>query len=180
VLQQGEDTNLLVGVLASAAACLELQAASWLSRTGSEPLPLVGPAAAAIPDRPAIDGERLLQAFGTNLNDLRSVLSTILVPETQQALTEVAKSGTTSLRVPDDVWVAAVYQFLASHHQGVMRREHITQALLPLYLGRAGSFLLQHAGSEPASIDEALESLGQQFERSKPYLVERWHQTSSR
>jgi hypothetical protein len=76
--------------------------------------------------------------------------------------------------------VATVYQFLAAYHEGVMRREHLTQALLPLYLGRTGSFVLEHARSSPAAVDAALEALGQQFERAKPYLVQRWTRTQPR
>lgn len=168
-------------VVGSLFLCLEQQAGRWLSHTGSRPLPVAGP----LPAPPTtvlsnLDGERLLQSFGTNLRDLRAVLESILVPETQEALTQVSRSGVAHLRFPDDLWVATVYQFLAAHHHGVMRREHVTQALLPLYLGRAGSFVMQHAGEEPPAIDAALETLGVAFERSKPYLVERWHQTSPR
>jgi hypothetical protein len=71
-----------------------------------------------------------------------------------------------------------VYEFLAAHHRGVMRREHITQALVPLYLGRTGSFLAQWAGRSPAEVDAALESLSLQFERSKPWIVEHWDQSA--
>jgi hypothetical protein len=74
--------------------------------------------------------------------------------------------------------VATVYQFLAAHHEGVMRRDHVTQALLPLYLGRAGSFVMQHAGSDPVQIDAALDALSAAFERAKPSLVQRWTGTT--
>jgi hypothetical protein len=73
-----------------------------------------------------------------------------------------------------------VNDFLIAHHRGVMRREHIAQALMPLYLGRAGSFLLQHAAREPAPVAEALESLCLEFERVKPDVVARWSETSPR
>ncbi len=56
-----------------------------------------------------------------------------------------------------------------------MRREHILQALAPLYLGRTGSFLRQYATAREAEVDDALESLCREFERSKPDLIQRWN-----
>jgi len=125
-------------------------------------------------------GELLLQSFGSDIRDLRSILETILTPETHAALNATAQIAPAELRFPDELWVATVYQFLAAHHAGVMRREHITQALLPLYLGRAGAFMLEHAGAAPASIDAALDELCREFERAKPYLVQRWARTQPR
>ena len=49
-----------------------------------------------------------------------------------------------------------------------------------LYLGRAGAFMLEHAGAAPASIDAALDELSREFERAKPYLVQRWARTQPR
>jgi len=168
-------------VVGSLFSCLERQAPSWLEREGSQPLPTVGPAPPPSPaESPPIDGERLLQSFGSDIRDLRSILETILTPETHAALNATAQIAPAELRFPDELWVATVYQFLAAHHAGVMRREHITQALLPLYLGRAGAFMLEHAGAAPASIDAALDELCREFERAKPYLVQRWARTQPR
>jgi hypothetical protein len=167
-------------VVGSLFACLELQAEAWLSRSGSQPLPIVGPPGAAAVEGTALDGEHLLKQFGAHVRDLAPILDAILVPETHDALVETAGAGLSRRRFADDLWAATVYQFLAAYHQSVMRREHITQALFPLYLGRAGSFLLEHAGASAAAIEADLEALAGQFERSKPYLVERWPTTSTR
>jgi hypothetical protein len=167
-------------VVGSLFSLLETQAPFWLPRTGSEPLPALGPSPPPPVGSPSIDGERLLQSFGTNMRDLRTILNTILAPETESALEEASQARPDRLRFPDDLWVATVYQFLAAHHEGVMRREHVTQALLPLYLARTGSFVLQHATAETASIEADLEALCLQFERAKPNLVRRWTGTNPR
>jgi hypothetical protein len=65
-------------------------------------------------------------------------------------------------------------EFLLAHHHAVMLREHVIQALLPLYIARTGTFLIDHAASDPATLDAALESLCQDFERFKPRIIERW------
>ena len=63
---------------------------------------------------------------------------------------------------------------ILAHRSGVMRRDHVVQALAPLYLGRTGSFLQQYGTSPEPVVDEALENLCREFERSKPDLIQRW------
>jgi hypothetical protein len=55
-----------------------------------------------------------------------------------------------------------------------MHRGHLLQALTPLYLGRAGSFVLENLESDAPQVDLRLEELCLAFERLKPYLQERW------
>jgi len=78
------------------------------------------------------------------------------------------------LSYPDDLWAATVFEFLLAYHRAVMTREHVTQTLLPLYLGRTASFLLQYGSSSPSVVYDALESLGQAFEQAKPEAAAQW------
>jgi hypothetical protein len=161
-------------VVGSLFTLLDTQSADWLSRSGSEGVPRVGPAPPPPLDATPIDGERLLQSVGSDIRDLQLILQTILDPETGSALAEVAREQPAQLYFPDDLWTATVHQFLAAYHESVIRREHITQALLPVYLARAGSFVLHHEREGLATIESALEALCLQFERAKPRLVQRW------
>jgi hypothetical protein len=167
--------ELFEQVMQSAFVCLEQHAPYWLGRNGSEPLPLASTPPPAILEPPAVDGTRLTQAFADDLHNLRSVLEYILSRETLASLERLAESQGPDLRYSDALWVSTVYEFLLAHRRGVMRREHILQALAPLYLGRTGSFLRQYATAHEAEVDDALESLCREFERSKPDLIQRWN-----
>jgi hypothetical protein len=167
-------------VVGAAFDCLDLHADYWLGRTDSEPLPVVGRAQPDRGDAPAIDAARLTQSFCADLRNLQSVLESILAPDTLRRLNEVAAGDCDQLQFPDELWVATVYDFLMAHHRGVMRHEHIAQALVPLYLGRTGSFLRQYGAADPDDITAALEALCVQFERSKPGLVEGWNPSHPR
>lgn len=166
-------------VVGSAFGCLERQADYWIQRGGSEPLPVLGSRQPPRIDPPAVEGARLTQTFCRDLRNLQSVLEFILSGRTLSALDTIAEDGE-RLRYPDELWATTVYEFLVAYHQGVMRRDHVVQALMPLYLGRVGSFLVQHASEEEAAVDTALEALCREFERSKPAMVERWTPTSPR
>jgi hypothetical protein len=168
--------ELFQQVVGAAFGCVEAHADVWRARTSVEPLPVIGPPPAEGDEAPTVDAGRLTQAFCTDIEELQPVLGSILSADTLDSLNALAHTDCDRLRYPDDLWVGTVYEFLAAHHQGVMRREHITQALIPLYLGRAGSFLAQWAGHSPAEVDAALESLCRQFERSRSWIVEHWDQ----
>jgi hypothetical protein len=167
-------------VVGAAFACLEYQAAQWLDRHGSEPVPLVAPSAAEPVVAPSVDGTHLTDTFRVDLQSLQAVLEPILDGVTLSALHQAAATGGTHVHYPDALWASTVYEFFDAHRRSVMRQDHITQALMPLYLGRTGSFLIEHAASDTATADAALESLCLQFEQLKPSLIERWNRTSQR
>jgi len=138
-------------------------------------MPLVSPPPTVAVEPPVVNGTRLTEAFALDVENLRSVLQDILSAETLANLEALAEKQPARLRYPDPLWASTVYQFLLAYRGGVMRREHIVQALAPLYLGRTGSFLRQYATSPEPVVDEALENLCREFERSKPDLVQRWN-----
>jgi hypothetical protein len=169
--------ELFEQVVSSAFTCLERHSAYWLSRNGSESLPLAGPLPTSSVEAPGTDGSRLTEAFVKDLQNLQSVLESILSEETLASLKRLAEKQGSLLRYSDELWVSTVYEFLLAYQRGVMRREHIVQALAPLYLGRTGSFLRQYSSAREAEVDEALESLCCEFERSKLDLIQRWNQS---
>jgi hypothetical protein len=56
----------------------------------------------------------------------------------------------------------------------VIGRDHIVQALVPLFRGRAHTFLTENREASPEGMEENVESLCQAFEHEKPRLVELW------
>lgn len=167
-------------VVGSAFDCLDVHADYWLTRAASEALPVVGPASDDQPDAPSLEAAKLGRTFDADVRNLQGVLASLLRPDTLARLNDLASADAAAPAFPDDLWVSTVHDFLVAHHRGVMRQEHIAQALVPLYLGRTGSFLAQYGAADPQDIAAALESLCIQFERMKPDLVERWNSTDPR
>ena len=164
-------------VVGSAFQALDTHAGYWLPREGSEDVPLLGAALGDPADTPQHDRAPLVQSFSRDVRDLQEILRFILRPETLAAVAASAEHPD-GPRYPDELWAATVYEFLVAYHRTVMRRDHITQALLPLYLARSGTFLIEHAAGVPDTVNEALESVCVQFERSKRSAVGRWNQTT--
>ena len=160
-------------VMDAVSACLELHSGYWLTRAAAEPVPCHGALPGAVELGPRPDATAMAAAFRRDVAALRPVLATILSDETLAAVTAAA-SAPGALSYPDGAWAATVFEFLLANHRAVMTREHVMQALLPLYLGRTASFLLEHGASAPSVVNDALESLGQAFERAKPRAAAQW------
>lgn len=170
--------DVFAPLVGSLFAALEAHAGAWQRDVPSEPVPVIGGDHPPPHEGTAGAPSGLGGTFAQDVRDLRPVLESILAPDTFTALAAVAEAaGSEAPRYTDEVWVSTVYDFAAAYHAGVIDRAHIVKALMPLYVGRVASFVTRHAAAAPGEAAQNLETLAQQFERSKPYLIERWNRT---
>jgi hypothetical protein len=154
--------------------CLEIYQDDWLAVDGSQAVPTFG-SDHEITTAPKPAGqEKVFDLFCTGVNDLKPVLPSILGSDTYAKIQDVAALGPGKFHFPLELWVTTVYEFAAAYHRTVIARDHIVQALVPLYRGSLYSFVQEHADSSPEQIEVDTETLCGEFERQKPYLVERW------
>ncbi len=156
---------------------LENDQAYWLSQTKSAPVPFFGFEYSVALEPIRVNRKDLLRAFRTGVNQLASVLESIVSRETLQEIDQLAKLSDKEFRFRDELWVKTVYEFASSYHRSVIDRDHLLQALTPLYRGRICSFVAENERAKAAEIERKLEEIGQEFERLRPYLVERWSAT---
>jgi hypothetical protein len=154
--------------------CFETFQEHWLDRTGSEAVPTFGPEHDLTPEDKPSSQDKTFDLFRTGVKGLDSVLSSILTPETHEQLREIAGHEPEKFHFSSGLWVRTLYEFAAAYHRTVIARDHILQALVPLYRGHLYSFLLEHGESSSDEIEADSETLCLEFERQKPYLIERW------
>jgi glucosylglycerate synthase len=121
-----------------------------------------------------LDRERLREMFSTGVAQLEPVFRSILSPSTLSELHTIAALDINDFHYPADLWARTVFEFAASYHKSVISRDHIVQALVPLYRGRALAFLLENQDDHDENMEATVESLCGEFERLKPYLLEVW------
>lgn len=155
--------------------CMELHQSYWLSRQVYEEVPTFGFQPVLDLDSVRIDRRRMFQMFRTGVDQLGSVLEKILTAETLKAITEISRAEERQFRYPDDLWAKTVCEFASSYHHSAINRDHLLQALTPLYRGRVSSFILENARAGAEDVERKLGSLRQDYERLKPYLVESWN-----
>lgn len=159
-----------VGTLFSA---LEPDFAFWSAAAPSKPVPSAGAASENVSLEPvSVNRDRLRDMFSTGVSELESVFHSILSPSTLTELQRIARMGVTEFHYPAELWVRTVYEFAASYQKSVISRDHIVQALAPLFRGRVFSVLIENRNASADDVENHIEGLCLEFERLKPYLLE--------
>jgi hypothetical protein len=161
-----------VGVLFSS---LEPNFSLWNTKAGSLPIPTTGAAQEFTLEPLRINRKRLREMFSTGVAELESVFQAILSASTLAELQRIAGLDEAHFRYSEELWVKTVYEFAAAYHKSVISRDHIIQALAPLFRGRAFTFLMENRNGSANDVENSIESLCLEFERLKPYLLERWN-----
>ncbi|MBS1849432.1 MAG: hypothetical protein JST79_00855 [Acidobacteria bacterium] len=155
---------------------LEQNFSAWSSRSGSSPLPTSGPEADVDLEPIRVNRKRLWEMFARGVAELEPVLKSILSPATLAELQRAAAKEE-EFHFSDELWVQTAYEFAASFHQEVISRDHIVQALVPLYRGKAYTFLTENRDASGEQLEAGIEALCQTFEQKKPTLLELWEGT---
>lgn len=149
--------------------------AVWSASPNSQPVLMEGPESEVTLEPVRVNRKRLRDAFRAGVAELDPVFRSILSPSTLGELQQIAGMSEDDFRYPAELWVKTVYEFAASYHKSVMSRDHIIQALAPLYRGRMFSFLAENRNGSAEDIEHNIETLCGEFERLRPYLLKMWN-----
>ncbi len=147
---------------------------AWNSVTESQAVPTLGAEYEITLESVRVNRKRLYEMFRSGVADLEPVLASILTAPTLEELKRCANTEEATIPYSDELWAKTVYEFAASYHRTVISRDHIIQALVPLYRGRVHTFLEQSRGASAQKVEQNIETLCQTFERLKPNLLAIW------
>ena len=146
----------------------------WSTVVGSEAVPTTGAEQEVLLDPVRVNRKRLRDMFVAGVAELESVFQAILASSTLVDLQRIARLEEEDFQYPAELWVKTVYEFAASYQKSVINRDHIIQALAPLFRGRACAFLMENRNSSADEVEKNIEYLCLEFERLKPYLLQMW------
>lgn len=155
--------------------CVESTSPLWLNGPAPEPLRTLGPDHQLTSEPIRVNRKRLFQMYASGVAELSQILGTILDASTHEELVRLSATDESVFRMSDALWVRTVYEFASAYHRSVINRDHLVQAFVPIYRGRACSFLLQHRYSEAEEMEAHIESLCREFEQQKASFIERWN-----
>jgi len=161
-----------VGALFSS---LEPNFSVWSGKTGSQAIPTTGAEQEFSLEPLRVNRKRLREMFSAGVAELASVFQSILSAPTLAELQRIAGLDEGSFSYSGELWVKTVYEFAAAYHKSVISRDHIIQALAPLFRGRAFTFLTENRNGTAANVENNVEALCLEFERMKPYLLKMWN-----
>jgi len=160
-----------VGVLFAA---LDSDFNLWSTVSGSQEVPQIGTNPELVMDPLRVNRKRLWDMFVKGVSELESVFQTILSPSTLAELKRIAGLREQEFRYSAELWVRTVYEFAVAYQKSVINRDHIIQALAPLFRGRVLTFVVENRNGSASDVERNIESLCLEFERLKPYLLEIW------
>ena len=164
------DLNTLLNqILSSFFAEIDTRAAFWQRMRTTSPRPEVPSAPSS---REPLDITPMLQSFHLAYTNLHEIWALVLPPHTLLGLKHLSLMPQESFRMPDNLWVRIVYDFVLAYRLRTINRGHLLGALTPLYLAwLASHLLLIQSGT---SSERHIEEIAQAFETDKPYFVSRW------
>ena len=156
-------------------ASLEPNFPIWSAKNGSEPVLDRRPEFDVTVEPFRVNRKQLKQMFSEGVAELGSVLQSILTEDTLGKLQQIATLDESIFYFAPELWVRTVYEFAVSYYKAVINRDHILQALVPIYRGRMFTFLSENRNASSADVGNNIENLCLEFERLKPYLLELWN-----
>ena len=165
---------MLVQVVSAVFDLMSTYRDRWTTVVGASAVPLFGFPHGVGLEPVSVNVGRMVGIFAQGVRDLGEVWGRALEGPTLDEVAALAAAGERDFCFPDPLWVRVVHDFAIAYHRRALPREQLLRSLVPLYLGRTASFVLQneHGGSE--EVEGAIRALADEFVRQKPCLRERW------
>lgn len=129
-----------------------------------------------VPPPVRIDTQMLWDKFVSGVRTKWDFYSKALARESVNKLEEVMDIPAMGFEFPTGLWAKIIYDFAVAYKQASLDRGELIRALIPLHYGKTLSFVIETEAMNNQQVEEFIEDQCLQFEKSKPYLVERWDQ----
>jgi len=167
--------EMLVQVVSSVFDLMETYEDRWKTIEGAGEVPLFGFPHGVGLEPVNVNVGRMLGIFRQGVRDLGEIWAHALDEPTRREVAALATIETEgSFRFPDPLWVRLVHDFALAYRRRAINRDQLLRSLVPLYLGRTASFVLDNDTSDAVEVEAAIRALADEFVRQKPRLRERW------
>ena len=167
-------TSMFRQVVGSFFSLMESYEQVWKETRGWQKVPLFGFPFEVGVEPLTVNTDRMIHAAQQGVSDLQEIYSSFMSPRTLLDLTNFVHRNGQGFHIPDQLWVRLIYEAATAYRYRLLDREHLLQSLVPLYLGRTASFVLEVADSSATQVEERIEQLCQVFEAEKRYLTQQW------
>jgi hypothetical protein len=127
-----------------------------------------------VPPPVTVDQDALWSGFIDAIRSFEDLLGGVLKRENLDKLIEVAGLPRNGFEFPTELWAKILYDFACAFKNNIAREDELVEALKPIFLGKTLSFTMETAPMNTHQVEEYIEDQCIQFEKTKPYLVERW------
>ncbi len=166
--------SMLYEVVGATFALMEDYADVWKPVHGSEAVATFGFEYTVGLEQVSVDTERMLKMFREGLVSLGELWVGILGAGDFREVERLGALDDKGFRFPLGLWTRIVYDYALAFHMKKLPPEHLVKSLLPLYVGKTASFVLEAGPMGQYEAESAIERLCMEFENGKEYLLANW------
>lgn len=148
---------------------------TWQQIIGSENIPTFGFRFKVGLEPIQVNIERMINNFRLGVDALNSFIEKVLPPPDLAELIQLTKLDLHQFNLPDELWVRIVYNYAVAFYQRVWPVEQLMKSMIPLYLGRTASFVIENKDSDADEVEKKIEALCEEYEKQKPNLIHLWN-----
>jgi glucosylglycerate synthase len=155
---------------------LEINVLRLLSEFHSGALTLRATWSEMLSDETARDVLALAEEAGTVAEHVRNIVD-VDSPGAERPTTAAMAGAAAGFAFPDGTWAKVIYDLVVTAREDPERLEAFVTALVPVYFGRVASAVIENRDLTTERAEESVERQAREFERLKPYLLNRWSQS---
>ncbi len=115
----------------------------------------------------------LAEEAGKVADTVRSSLD-LDAPGRESPSTAVMSAAGAGFSFPDATWAKVIYDLVVTARDQPEKLETFVTALVPAYFGRVASAVIENRDLTTERAEDSVERQAREFERLKPYLLDRW------
>lgn len=122
-----------------------------------------------------VNVERMLDIFRAGIRDLRDIWVDILGAGDIGEIEKLGGLSGKAFRFPIGLWTGVIYDYALAYHKKKMSQEHLIKSLVPIYLARTASFIMEAEDMDHNGAENEIERLCEEFQSRKDYLIKNWN-----
>ncbi|MDP1633225.1 MAG: cell wall biosynthesis glycosyltransferase, partial [Gallionellaceae bacterium] len=166
--------GMLYQVVSATFSLMDNHADIWMPVRGSEPVPTFGFEYSVGLEHVNVNTARMLNVFREGLRNLGEIWGGILGAGDFREVEQLGAQEDAKFHFPAALWSRIIYDYAIAFHLKKLPAEHLIKSLLPLYIGKTASFVLQAGAMEQHEAEAEIEKLCVEFENGKDYLCNCW------
>jgi glycosyltransferase involved in cell wall biosynthesis len=166
--------DMLIQVVVTLFTLMKKHSGIWKGIEGSKDIPTFGFKYHVGLEPIKVDVARMLDKFRAGIKDQESIWGKVLDPVDLKELKSLYAMDDAAFRFPAGLWPRVIYDYAAAYHNNIMSSDHLIKSLIPLYLAKTASFIMEVMDKDQAGAEEEVDKLCLEFEKNKDYLVSNW------
>lgn len=166
--------DMLVQVVGSLFDLTERHSEMWKGVKGSEDVPTFGFRYHVGLEHVKVNVGRMLNIFREGLNNMNEIWLDVVGAGDFGEIETLGTLPDKEFRFPLKLWTRIVYDYAIAYHKKKLPPQHLIKALVPLYLGKTASFVMEVENMDQEGAEAEIEKLCVEFEANKDYIVNSW------